>query len=103
MIAIAGEASRITSGQVTDHLSPVRTFMTARAVPSSRAEVTSSQISTSGRVRPSFGVTMIGAGVRTIPEHTLLSERLINVLATAAPGIRFCFNTSPETTIDAIR
>ncbi|GII60850.1 hypothetical protein Skr01_09350 [Sphaerisporangium krabiense] len=52
---------------------------------------------------PSFGVAMIGAGVRAIPEHTLLFERLINVLATAAPGIRFCFNTSPETTIDAIR
>ncbi|MFI7465049.1 hypothetical protein [Nonomuraea sp. NPDC049646] len=52
---------------------------------------------------PSFGVAMIGAGVRTIPEHTLLFERLINVLVAAAPGIRFCFNTSPETTIDAIR
>jgi hypothetical protein len=50
-----------------------------------------------------FGVVMIGGGVRSIPEHTLLFERLINLLATTAPGIRFCFNTSPETTIDAIR
>jgi hypothetical protein len=50
-----------------------------------------------------FGVVMIGGGVRMIPEHTLLFERLINVLAVAAPGIRFRFNTSPETTIDAIR
>ncbi|SDL82209.1 hypothetical protein [Nonomuraea jiangxiensis] len=50
-----------------------------------------------------FGLAMIGAGVRTLPEHTVLFERLVNVLAEAAPGIRFCFNTSPETTIDAIR
>ncbi|MEV6214293.1 hypothetical protein [Nocardia sp. NPDC051833] len=50
-----------------------------------------------------FGVAMIGAGVRMAPEHTLLFERLINVAAELAPGIRFCFNTSPETTIDALR
>ncbi len=50
-----------------------------------------------------FSVVMIGGGVRMAPEHTLLFERLINVLAVAAPGIRFCFNTSPETTIDALR
>ncbi|MCG5217756.1 hypothetical protein [Streptosporangium sp. KLBMP 9127] len=50
-----------------------------------------------------FGVVMIGGGVRMMPEHTLLFERLINVLVMTTPGIRFCFNTSPETTIDAIR
>lgn len=49
-----------------------------------------------------FGLAMIGAGIRMVPEHTLLFERLINVLA-EHPGIRICFNTSPETTIDAIR
>lgn len=50
-----------------------------------------------------FGLAMIGGGVRMAPEHTLLFERLINVLVTTTPEIRFCFNTSPETTIDAIR
>ncbi|MEU4599304.1 hypothetical protein [Nocardia sp. NPDC023988] len=50
-----------------------------------------------------FGVAMIGAGVRMAPEHTVLFERLINVATEIAPGIRFCFNTSPETTIDALR
>ncbi len=50
-----------------------------------------------------FRVAMIGAGVRMAPEHTLLFERLVNVTAELAPGIRFCFNTSPETTIDALR
>ncbi|ROO85296.1 hypothetical protein EDD29_2838 [Actinocorallia herbida] len=50
-----------------------------------------------------FEVAMIGGGVRMAPERTLLFERLINVLAATNPGIRFCFNTSPETTIDALR
>lgn len=50
-----------------------------------------------------FGVAMIGAGIRAVPEHTLLFERIVDVLIEAAPGIRFCFNTSPETTIDAVR
>ncbi|MEU4232977.1 hypothetical protein AB0F17_52545 [Nonomuraea sp. NPDC026600] len=50
-----------------------------------------------------FGLAMIGGGVRMTPEHTVLFERLINVLVTTTPGIRFCFNTTPETTVDAIR
>lgn len=54
----------------------------------------------SGRV---FRVAMIGAGVRMAAEHTLLFERLVNVVTEIDPGIRLCFNTSPETTIDALR
>ncbi|MFD9032710.1 hypothetical protein ACFVZW_16400 [Streptomyces sp. NPDC059567] len=50
-----------------------------------------------------FGLAMIGGGVRMMPEHTLLFERLVNVLIEAVPGIRLCFNTSPETTVDALR
>ncbi|WP_210745219.1 hypothetical protein [Nocardia flavorosea] len=50
-----------------------------------------------------FRVAMIGAGIRMAPEHTLLFERLVNTLGDIAPGIRFCFNTSPETTIEALR
>lgn len=48
-------------------------------------------------------VVMIGAGLRMAPEHTLLFERLVNLLNELVPGIVFCFNTSPETTIDALR
>jgi hypothetical protein len=48
-------------------------------------------------------VVMIGAGVRMAPEHTLLFERIVNLLNELVPGIVFCFNTSPETTIDALR
>ena len=51
----------------------------------------------------SFGLAMIGAGVRLQPEHTVLFEPIINVLHEAAPDIRLCFNTSPETTTDALR
>ncbi|MFD6418672.1 hypothetical protein [Streptomyces sp. NPDC060194] len=50
-----------------------------------------------------FGLAMIGAGVRMLPENTLLFERLVNVLTEAAPGIRLCFNTTPEGTIEALR
>jgi len=35
---------------------------------------------------------MIGAGVRMVPEHTELFERLVNVINEVAPGISFCFN-----------
>lgn len=49
------------------------------------------------------GVVMIGAGVRMAPEHTLLFERVVNLLNELVPGIVFCFNTSPETTVDALR
>ncbi|MFF2024807.1 hypothetical protein ACFVW2_23755 [Streptomyces sp. NPDC058171] len=48
------------------------------------------------------GLALIGAGVRALPEHTLLFERLVNVLTEAAPGIRLCFNTAPENTVDAL-
>ncbi|MFG3524136.1 hypothetical protein ACGF5S_28040 [Nocardia nova] len=51
----------------------------------------------------SFDLVMVGGAVRAIPEHTLLFERVVNLLAEVAPGIRFCFNTSPETTLDALR
>lgn len=51
----------------------------------------------------SFDLVMIGGAVRALPQHTLLFERIVNILAARAPRIRFCFNTSPETTLDALR
>ncbi|MEU4445956.1 hypothetical protein AB0K14_35670 [Actinosynnema sp. NPDC050801] len=48
-------------------------------------------------------VVMIGAGLRMAPEHTLLFERLVNLLTDLVPGVVLCFNTSPETTVDALR
>jgi hypothetical protein len=50
-----------------------------------------------------FEVAMIGAGVRMVPEHSLLFERVVNVLCDLSPGITLCFNTTPEDTADALR
>ncbi|MER7575981.1 hypothetical protein [Streptomyces sp. NPDC126514] len=50
-----------------------------------------------------FGLAMIGGGVRMLPEHTLLFERLVNTLTEAAAGIPLCFNSAPENTVDALR
>jgi hypothetical protein len=50
-----------------------------------------------------FRAVLVGAGVRTAPEHTVLFERLVNLAHEALPDARFCFNTSPETTLDAFR
>ena len=50
----------------------------------------------------SFDLVMVGGAVRAFPEHTLLFERIVNIIVDAAPGIRFCFNTSPETSLDAL-
>lgn len=49
-----------------------------------------------------FGLVMIGGGIRALPGNTLLFERLVNVLAEQEPRIRFCFNTAPDTTREAI-
>jgi hypothetical protein len=51
----------------------------------------------------SFGLAMIGGGIRMVPEHTELFERIVNVLLEASPGIRLCFNTAPDNTVDALR
>lgn len=48
-------------------------------------------------------VVVIGAGLRMAPEHTVLFERIVNLLNELVPGVVFRFNTTPETTIDALR
>jgi hypothetical protein len=53
--------------------------------------------------RDRFGLVMIGGGIRLVPEYTELFERVINTCSAESPGISFCFNTSPETTLDALR
>ncbi|MFI1721737.1 hypothetical protein [Streptomyces sp. NPDC020489] len=50
-----------------------------------------------------FGLAMIGGGVRMMPEHTVLFERLVNLLVEEAPGIRLCFNSAPENTVETLR
>lgn len=50
-----------------------------------------------------FDVVEIGAGLRTSHEYTRVFERVVNTVSTLQPGIRFCFNDSPETTLEAVR
>jgi hypothetical protein len=51
----------------------------------------------------SFGVALIGGGVRLLPENTVLFERIVNVLIDLQPDIRLSFNTSPANALEAIR
>ena len=50
-----------------------------------------------------FDCIMIGAGVRVIPTRFILFEKLINLLHEHAPHARFCFNTKPTDTAEAVR
>jgi hypothetical protein len=49
-----------------------------------------------------YEAVVIGAGIRTIPEHFLLFERIINLVHAGAPGAKLCFNTSPDSTLAAL-
>lgn len=51
----------------------------------------------------SYDVIEIGAGLRTSHAYTEIFERVVNSLVACQPGVRFCFNDSPETTLDAVR
>jgi hypothetical protein len=50
-----------------------------------------------------FDCILIGAGVRSIPAHFLLFERLINLVHAHAPQAKLCFNTKPDDTVEAVR
>jgi hypothetical protein len=49
-----------------------------------------------------FDVILIGAGIRALPQHTLLFERIINVVHQRAPSAKLCFNTNPNDTVEAV-
>jgi hypothetical protein len=49
-----------------------------------------------------FDCVLIGAGVRTDPDHFLLFEKLINVVHQHAATAKICFNTNPSDTAAAI-
>ena len=50
----------------------------------------------------SFGVVLIGAGIRVPEKNFLLFEELINVICKNAPGAAICFNTNPGDTVAAV-
>ncbi len=45
---------------------------------------------------------LIGAGVRAVPSHFILFEKLINVIHEQSPDSRICFNTNPSDPLDAL-
>ncbi len=49
-----------------------------------------------------FDCVVIGAGVRMIVQNTPLFEKLVNVVHEHAPLARFCFNTKPTDTAEAV-
>jgi hypothetical protein len=50
-----------------------------------------------------FECIMIGAGVRILPQHTILFEKIINAIhQNAPPSSKICFNTNPSDTVEAV-
>jgi len=50
-----------------------------------------------------YDCVLIGAGVRTIPQHFMLFEQLVNVVHEHAPQAKMCFNTRPDDTAEAVK
>ncbi len=53
--------------------------------------------------KTAFDAVLIGAGVRTAPDHFLLFEKLINAVHRHAPQAAICFNTNPTDTAAAVQ
>ncbi|WP_214473188.1 hypothetical protein [Mesorhizobium sp. dw_380] len=49
-----------------------------------------------------FDVILVAAGLRGLPEHTLLFERIMNVIHQNARSATLCFNSKPDNALDAI-
>ncbi len=50
-----------------------------------------------------YDCVLIGAGVRTVDEHFLVFEQLVNAVHEGASNARICFNTSPADTAEAVQ
>ena len=50
-----------------------------------------------------YDCVLIGAGVRTVPEHFLVFESLVNAVHESVPAARICFNTNPSDTAEAVQ
>jgi hypothetical protein len=53
--------------------------------------------------REKFDCIMVGAGIRALPQHALLFEKIINTIhQKAPPSSKICFNTNPGDTVEAV-
>ena len=50
-----------------------------------------------------YDCVLIGAGVRTVAEHFIVFERLVNAVHESAAGAKICFNTNPGDTAEAVQ
>ncbi|WP_259065170.1 hypothetical protein HDF24_00825 [Mucilaginibacter sp. X4EP1] len=50
-----------------------------------------------------FDVILIGAGIRALPQNTILFEKIINKIHQLAPGAKLCFNSNPNDTVEAVK
>ncbi len=48
-------------------------------------------------------IVLIGAGVRTDPDHMLLFEKMVNLIHEKSPGSKMAFNSNPFDTVDAVK
>ena len=48
-------------------------------------------------------IVLVGAGVRTDPDHFLLFETLINIIHKNAPKAKIAFNTLPYDTLESVQ
>jgi hypothetical protein len=53
--------------------------------------------------RENFDFIMIGAGIRILPQHTFLFEKIINSVHQKAPASsKICFNTNPGDSAETV-
>jgi hypothetical protein len=53
--------------------------------------------------RENFECIMIGAGIRILPQHTVMFEKIINAVhQKAPPSSKICFNTNPDDSAEAV-
>jgi hypothetical protein len=73
------------------------------AVQFTDAGETAERVVTERLQQEPFDCVVIGAGIRTFPEHFLLFEKLINVVHRHAPDAIIGFNTHPTDTAAAVQ
>lgn len=112
LIGLAPDAVDLTDAPIDRETLTARIAAADAAVVASGYDAVSCQLGTDpaggeAAVRARLGdgawdAVMIGAGIRALPAHTELFERIINAVHELAPGARFAFNASPDSTIDAL-
>ncbi|GAB5404902.1 MAG: hypothetical protein Aurels2KO_31330 [Aureliella sp.] len=53
--------------------------------------------------RNSPDIVVVGAGVRTDPDHLILFEQILNKVIEKSPHSKIAFNTLPFDTVDAVK